>query len=106
VQHRPLVLLALAAASLAAAGCFTTSGASKHALPSVKVQASSDLDCPQEQLRVVQGLGGRFEAVGCGQKKQYNTACDGLRCVVAPEGQSLPWKARPDPSDPTNPFPP
>lgn len=103
MQYRVLVSLALV---LATAGCFTTSGASKHALPAVKVQASTDLDCPQEQVRVVQKLGGHFEAVGCGQKKQYNTGCEGLRCVVAPEGQAIPWRARPDPSDPANPYPP
>ena len=103
MKPRALVPLALA---LAVTGCFTTSGASKHALPAVKVQASSDLDCPQEQIHVTQTLGGRWEAIGCGQKKKYNTGCDTLRCVVAPEGQAVPWRARPDPSDPANPWPP
>lgn len=79
-------------------GCFTTHGASSHAIPSVLVQASSDLDCPQREIRVTKEWGGRFEAIGCGHKALYNTACDGLRCTVAPEGQAVPWRARPDPT--------
>jgi hypothetical protein len=80
-----------------AAGCFTTGGASANAIPMVRVQASGDLDCPQKDLRVVKNFGGEFEVFGCGQKATYNTACDGLRCVVAPPGQSVPWAARPAP---------
>jgi hypothetical protein len=78
-------------------GCFTVNGASDNAVPVVRVQAEGDLDCPQKQIRVVKDWGGRFEAIGCGHKKIYNTACDGLRCVVAPEGEAVPWRARPDP---------
>lgn len=90
----------LAAAFLLTAlpACFTTHGASSHAIPAVLIQASADLDCPQREIRVTKELGGRFAAIGCGHKAMYNTACDGLRCVVAPEGQSVPWRDRPAPT--------
>jgi hypothetical protein len=96
----PSLALAAALVALAAssAGCFTTNGASANAMPVVRVQASSDLDCPQKDLRVVQSWGGQFDVVGCGHKATYNTSCEGLRCVVAPEGQTVPWRARPDPT--------
>lgn len=90
----PFVLI-IAAAALA--GCFTVSGASKHAIPAVRVQASSDLDCPQREIRITQLIGARFEAIGCAHKIIYNALCEGLRCTVAPEGQVVPWRARPDP---------
>ena len=90
--------LAVVFVGLFGAGCLTVSGASRNAIPMVKVQASSDLDCPQRQIRVVQDLGGHFRAFGCGHKVEYNTACDGLSCVVAPEGEAAPWRARPDPN--------
>jgi hypothetical protein len=80
------------------AGCFTVSGASSNAIPAVRVQASNDLDCPQSSLRVVKEWGGRFEVVGCGRRAVYNTGCDGLRCTAAPEGQTIPDFARPDPT--------
>ena len=95
-----MLRLTLALAALTTSACLTTSGASSNAIPAVKVQASSDLDCPQSELRIVKEWGGRFEVVGCGHKSVYNTACEGLRCTVAPEGQAVPWRARPDP----NPF--
>ena len=99
VRPPPFATLGLAAVVAAlTAGCFAVNGASPHAIPMVRVQASSDLDCPQKDLRVVQNLGGQFEAFGCGHKATYNTACDGLRCSVAPEGQTVPWRARPDPT--------
>lgn len=79
-------------------GCFTTHGASSHAVPTVLVQASTDLDCPQREIRVSKAWGGRFEAIGCGHRVVYNTACDGLRCTVAPSGEAVPWHARPDPT--------
>ena len=98
MRARLLLALLAASAASASAGCFTVSGASSHAVPSVLVQASGDLDCPQTDIRVVKDWGGRFEAIGCGHKVTYNTACDNLRCVVAPEGQAVPWHARPDPT--------
>lgn len=84
-------------------GCIATQGASRHAEPAVRVQAQSDLDCPQRDIRVVQGIGGKYEARGCGHKAVYNTACDLLRCVVAPEGQDIPWRSRPNHDDPLDP---
>ena len=80
------------------AGCFTVSGASSNAIPAVKVQASSDFDCPQKALHVVKEWGGRFEVVGCGHRAVYNTGCNGLSCTAAPEGQTVPDFARPDPT--------
>jgi hypothetical protein len=84
--------------ALLAAGCFTVSGASSNARPAVMLQASTDLDCPQGDIRVVKEWGGRFEAVGCGHRAIYNTGCDGLRCTAAPEGQVVPWADRPGPT--------
>ena len=80
-------------------GCFAAGGASPHARPMVLVSASGDLDCPQKDIRVSQGVGGKFTAYGCGHSVVYNTACAGIQCSVAPEGESLPWRARPDPGD-------
>jgi hypothetical protein len=77
--------------------CFTTSGASANAIPGVRVQAEHDFDCAQEQIRITQQLGGRFEAVGCGHRATYLTACEGLHCTVEEQGKSIPWRARPDP---------
>lgn len=89
---------ALASLALLASGCFTVNGASSNAIPAVKVQASSDLDCPQKGIKVVKEWGGRFEVIGCGRRAVYNTACDGLRCTAAPLGQTVPWGARPEPT--------
>jgi hypothetical protein len=92
-----------------AIGCFTVNGASSSAIPAVKIQASTDLDCPQSELRVIKDLTGHFHVVGCGRTVEYSALCngsvgspgegrpDGFRCVAAPEGQSVPWAARPDP---------
>jgi hypothetical protein len=83
---------------LLGAGCFAPNGASPHARAAVLVQASGDFDCDQSSIVLQQKLGGKFEAVGCGKRAVYNTACQGLRCTVAEEGKSIPWAARPDPS--------
>jgi len=80
------------------AGCFTVDGASSNARPAVLLQASTDLDCPQREIRVTKEWGGRFETVGCGHKAVYNTGCAGLRCTAAPEGQAVPWADRPPPT--------
>ena len=77
--------------------CFTTNGASANAIPGVRLQAEHDFDCAQEQIRVTQQLGGRFEAIGCGHRATYLTACEGLKCTVEEQGKSIPWRARPDP---------
>jgi hypothetical protein len=98
--------LALFAIALAAPGCFAVNGASSNATPFVKVQASSDLDCPQSQIRVTKEWGGKFEVVGCGQKVTYDTSCNGIHCTAAPLGQVVPYSSRPDPSPSgTDPFP-
>lgn len=88
-------LLALALAALP--GCLTVSGASSNAIPAVRVQASSDLDCPQKEIRIIQKMGGQFQAIGCARKALYSTGCEGLRCTVAPAGQITPYRDRPDP---------
>lgn len=96
-------LLVPALFGLSAAGCFTTSGASNQALPMVRMQASNDFDCPQSQIRIEKGWGGRFEAKGCGQTAVYNTGCDdGIHCIVQPEGQAVPWRDRPPQAPGTN----
>ncbi len=79
-------------------GCFAPSGASSNAIPLVRVHAESDLDCPGSEIRITQKLGGKFEAVGCGHKAEYLTACEGLQCVVEEPGKSVPWRSRPDPT--------
>jgi hypothetical protein len=97
---RLALITAVAAANLGllASGCFTTSGASANAIPGVRLRAEKDFDCAQEAIRVTQQLGGRFEAVGCGQRATYITACEGLQCTVEEQGKSIPWRARPDPT--------
>jgi hypothetical protein len=93
-MRRALVLAGLLSLPLSA--CFNARGA---AAPLVRVHAESDLDCPGEQIQVVEELGGRYMAVGCGRKVYYRTACDGLNCIVeADANRSIPWKDRPDPS--------
>lgn len=79
--------------------CFATNGASKNAIPLVRVHAESDLDCPGDRIRIEQELGGKFEAVGCGRKARYDSACDGVQCVVTAEGEkAIPWRDRPEPT--------
>jgi hypothetical protein len=90
--------IAAVAFGLLASGCFTTNGASANAIPGVRVQAEKDLDCAQEQIRITQQFGGRFDAFGCGHRATYLTACEGLKCTVEEEGKSIPWRARPDPT--------
>mgnify|MGYP007080246291 CR=1 FL=1 len=68
------------------------------ALPLVRVHAATDLDCPDEQIRISEELGGRYKAVGCGRKAMYRTACDALTCTVQEESDSsIPWMDRPAP---------
>jgi hypothetical protein len=83
-----LVLLALPA-------CSSVTGA---AVPLVRVHAEKDLDCPGDDVRIEEELGGRYKAVGCGRKAYYRSACDGLTCTVQPEEEgSVPWRDRPTP---------
>jgi hypothetical protein len=93
-----LVTAVAAGLGLLAAGCFTTSGASANAIPGVRLRAEKDFDCAQEAIRITQQLGGRFEAIGCGHRATYITACEGLQCTVEEQGQSIPWRARPEPT--------
>lgn len=93
--HAALATLT-ALAVLPTIGCFTVNGASSNAIPVVRVQASNDLDCPQKKITIFQRAGAQFEAIGCAHKATYNALCDGLRCTVAPQGQVVPWRARPD----------
>ena len=95
MRVRGAVVLVLAPLAV---GCFTVNGASNNAVPAVRLQASTDFDCPQRDIRVIKEWGGRFEVIGCGRRATYNTGCDLLRCTAAPEGQIVPWGARPDPT--------
>jgi len=106
VAHRVTALVILAPLL---AGCPTVNGASSLAIPAVKSQASTDLDCPQSEIRVTKDLAGNFHVFGCGQKVTYSALCngtgsptqgmtDGFHCVAAPAGQVVPWAARPDPT--------
>jgi len=88
---------ALLLALLVAPACFAPGGASPHAIPMVRVQAERDLDCPQSEIRIIQQVGGRFKAIGCGRKAVYFGACDNLVCEVQPEDKAIPWHDRPDP---------
>jgi hypothetical protein len=76
-------------------GCAATSRAAE---PMVRVQAERDLDCPNDDIRVEEELGGRYKAVGCGRKAYYRSACEGLTCEVRPaEDPAIPWRDRPEP---------
>ena len=78
--------------------CTTATGA---AVPMVKTQATRDLDCPEDQIRVSEEWGGRYKAVGCGRKAVYRTACEGLNCEVRGEDDpAIPWRDRPPPDEP------
>lgn len=102
----PVFRFALAAGLLSAGagvGCGTgyATGAS-NAKPIVYSYAEKDLDCPQKDIRVSEGLGGLFEAVGCGRTTRYRAICEGVKCSVSSDADPLPgWKDRPAPGDPT-----
>jgi hypothetical protein len=92
---RTPILLALVAGAVAT-GC-----AADAALPMVRTRAVYDLDCPNEDIRIEEAIGGRFKAIGCGRKARYQAACDGLRCIVRGEGEpGIPWRDRPEPTEP------
>jgi hypothetical protein len=79
-------------------------GGKGAAAPLVRGRAERDLDCPSADIRVQEELGGRYKAVGCGRKAYYRTACEGITCDVrGADEPAIPWKDRPDPSDPTHP---
>lgn len=88
------------ALALVTAGCTINSRGAAE--PMVLSRASSDLDCPQRDLRLEQiEIGNRYKAVGCGRAKIYKTACQGLQCTVAGDDEpSIPWRDRPEPDEP------
>lgn len=96
MSHRasPLVFAPL----LLVTACFAPSGASEHAGPLVRVHASKDLMCPQSEIRLVRGFGGKYEAYGCGRKSEYVTGCEGLQCTVEKGDGAIPWRDKPDQS--------
>lgn len=94
---------ALAVGLVSGVGCGAgyATGAS-NAKPIVYSYAEKDLDCPQKEIRVSEGLGGLFEAVGCGRTARYRAICEGVKCSVSSDSDPLPgWKDRPAPGDPT-----
>jgi len=92
------VRLFLLLVALSSAACFAVNGASPNAAAALRVQASTDFDCPQRDLTLKQGWGGKYAVEGCGQRATYDTSCDGLHCTAAPLGQVVPWASRPDPT--------
>jgi len=79
-------------------GLAACSSVTAAAVPLVRVHAEKDLDCPGDDVRIEEEMGGRYKAVGCGRKAYYRSACDGLTCTVQPEEEgALPWRDRPTP---------
>ena len=94
---RPALCVLIAALAPSFACAVANSGG--PAAPLVRVRASSELDCAQEDIRLEQGLSGQYKAVGCGRKAYYRVACEGLVCEVRAEGEpSIPWRDRPEPA--------
>lgn len=94
---RQTVFLVVSALLLLLGGCMPGVNSIGAAEPMVRSQASSDLDCPDSEIRVIEELGGRYKAIGCGRKAYYQTACDGIRCVVeSGDGKMIPWRERPE----------
>jgi hypothetical protein len=86
----------LAACALPA--CTTATGAAEAM---VRVHATRDLDCPDDQVLLTEELGGWYKAVGCGRKARYRTACDVLNCEVrGADEPPIPWRDRPPPDAP------
>jgi hypothetical protein len=104
-RPRPLAAIArstmgLAVLTLLAACGFAYPVGAARAKPIVLLDAQRDLDCPERDIRVVEGLGGTFEAVGCGRIARYKAACDGTSCVVhRDDGPPVPFRDRPAPGD-------
>jgi hypothetical protein len=71
----------------------------QNAKPLVQNDAEADMNCPAQDIRVTEGWGGAFEATGCGETRRYNANCDGVRCVVHKENESVPFRDRPAPED-------
>jgi hypothetical protein len=95
-----IVLGGAVAAAATACGTGYPIGA-ENAKPLVLNDAERDLDCPVADIRVEEGFGGTWEAVGCGKKRRYNALCDGVSCEVHGEDEPfVPWHDRPSPNDP------
>jgi len=74
------------------------------AVPVVRVRAQKDLSCPPKKIAVKPLWGGRYEAIGCGRRATYHSACDRLRCTAGQEGEEPPaWRDRPEPGSPWSP---
>ncbi|XXX76307.1 hypothetical protein WMF30_52520 [Sorangium sp. So ce134] len=97
--HAPVAPLAILVAGALSPAC-SVANVPSNAMPMVRARATSDLDCPDKDVRVEEQLGGLFKAVGCGRKAYYRAACEALRCVVSGEGEAaVPWRDRPEPMD-------
>ncbi len=99
---RRLAFLAVLALAAIGSGCVEGAldgiNGRGAATPQIRSRASSDLDCPDTEIRVIEEFGGRYKAVGCGRKAYYQAACDGLRCAVeSGDGPMIPSRDRPDP---------
>lgn len=81
-------------------GCVGYPIGAERAKPLVLHDAERDLDCPAKEIRVVEGLGGNFEAVGCGRTAKYKASCDGVNCIVhKDDAPPVPFRDRPPPGD-------
>lgn len=99
-----LALAALASLASPAVGCGSYGTGypigAENARPLVLNDAEIDLDCPAKEIRVSEGLGGSFEAVGCGRKAKYKASCYGVSCVVHKDDQvPVPFRDRPTPEE-------
>jgi hypothetical protein len=89
--------IAASGATGARSGYCTQGQGQGAAAPLVRAHAERDLDCPGSEIRIEEELTSYFKAIGCGRKARYRAACEGLKCVVAPEDGSIPWRDRPEP---------
>lgn len=82
-------------------GCGACSTAKDPASALVRIHATKDLNCPDDQVRVESLWGGRYRASGCGRRTTYQSNCRGLNCAVGEQGSDpSPSLGRPDPGDP------
>jgi hypothetical protein len=99
IRVAAFILSAVTLISLAACGTGYPIGA-QNAKPLVLNDAEADLNCPAQDIRVTEGWGGAFEAVGCGEVRRYKANCEGTRCVVHKDDEPpVPFKDRPAPED-------
>ena len=76
-------------------GCTT---ARHPAVPLVRSEATTDLDCPEKKIHVEPLWGGRYRATGCERTAVYHSACEQLECSVGLEEEAAPaWRDRPEP---------